>query len=149
MSAFGATGVFPACTSPATTLLGPLFETPNASTASSATTISDMTAGRAYLRITIKSIQRISRTLLLLRQIGEIKMARAETPEEGPWWRSPKATSLIVVGLAIVAVAERDIQRCAPEEIRGSKLLWRLVSLNALGALAYLKWGRATPATKG
>jgi hypothetical protein len=26
--------------------------------------------------------------------------------------------------------------------VRGSKPLWRLVSLNALGALAYFRWGR-------
>jgi hypothetical protein len=76
-------------------------------------------------------------------------MAHTETSDQRPWWRSPKATSLIIVGLAVVVVAERDIQQRAPEEIRGNKLLWRLVSLNALGALAYLKWGRTTPNATG
>jgi hypothetical protein len=73
---------------------------------------------------------------------GDKSMTHAKTPDQKPWWRSTKATSLIAVSLATVAFAERDINRRATDEIRGSKLLWRAVSLNALGALAYLKWGR-------
>ena len=49
-----------------------------------------------------------------------------------------------VIGIVIVAGAERDIQRRDPSEIRGGKLPWRLVSLNALGALVYFRWGRTT-----
>jgi len=53
------------------------------------------------------------------------------------------ALVLLAASLAIVSVAERDIQRRPAEQVRGRKPLWRLVSLNALGALAYLRWGRA------
>lgn len=76
-------------------------------------------------------------------------MTDTETKDQRPWWRSPKAASLIAVSLGTVALAERDIQTRAPDEIRGPKLLWRLASLNALGALAYLKWGRSDPTANG
>jgi hypothetical protein len=48
----------------------------------------------------------------------------------------------IGVSLAIVGAAERDLQHRPTDEIRGDKRLWRLVCLNALGAVAYLAWGR-------
>ena len=44
--------------------------------------------------------------------------------------------------LVIVGFAERDLQGLPEEQIRGSKLVWRLASLNAIGALAYLGLGR-------
>ena len=49
---------------------------------------------------------------------------------------------LLAVSLAIVITAERDLHRRPDDEIRGEKRLWRVASLNALGALAYLRWGR-------
>jgi hypothetical protein len=49
---------------------------------------------------------------------------------------------LFAVSLAIVVSAERDIQRRPAAEVRGSKLLWRVLSLNAIGAAGYLRWGR-------
>jgi hypothetical protein len=49
---------------------------------------------------------------------------------------------LAAISFVIVAAAERDIQRRSPSEVRGSKLVWRLVCLNALGALGYFRWGR-------
>jgi hypothetical protein len=52
---------------------------------------------------------------------------------------------LIVAALALVATAERDIQRRPSSEVRGSKLLWRLLCLNAVGAVSYLLLGRRTP----
>jgi hypothetical protein len=52
------------------------------------------------------------------------------------------ALVMLAVSVAVVTVAEGDIQRRPAEQIRGSKLLWRLLSLNALGALGYLGWGR-------
>ncbi len=52
------------------------------------------------------------------------------------------AVAVMLVSLVIVARAERDVQRRPAAEIRGGKLLWRLVSLNAVGALAYFRWGR-------
>jgi len=64
---------------------------------------------------------------------------------------SPKrrviALVILAVSLVLVAAAERDIQHRPAPEVRGSKLLWRLVCLNALGALGYFRWGRRpTPA---
>ena len=42
----------------------------------------------------------------------------------------------------LVIAAERDIQRRPADRVRGNRLLWRLVSLNALGSLSYFRWGR-------
>jgi hypothetical protein len=49
---------------------------------------------------------------------------------------------VLVISLVIVGFAERDLQGRPEEQIRGSKLAWRLASLNAVGALAYLRLGR-------
>ena len=49
---------------------------------------------------------------------------------------------LITVSLGLVAAAERDIQRRPADQMRGSKLLWRLVCLNAVGSASYFRWGR-------
>ena len=51
---------------------------------------------------------------------------------------------LIAAALGLVAAAEVDIQRRPAGEVRGSKLLWRLLSLNALGSASYFRWGRRT-----
>jgi hypothetical protein len=51
-------------------------------------------------------------------------------------------TVLVMIGLGVIAAAERDIQLRSAAEVRGSKLLWRLVCLNVLGAPIYLRWGR-------
>jgi hypothetical protein len=60
--------------------------------------------------------------------------------------RSPQQRSLaavlIALSLAVVAVAERDLHRRPDTQVRGDKRLWRLVCLNAIGALGYLLWGR-------
>jgi hypothetical protein len=53
--------------------------------------------------------------------------------------------ALIGASLVVVAAAQRDIQRRPSSEIRGRPLLWRLISLNAIGALSYFLWGRRTP----
>jgi hypothetical protein len=52
------------------------------------------------------------------------------------------ASVLLAISLALVATAQRDIQRRPASEIRGKKTVWRLVCLNALGAVSYLRWGR-------
>ena len=52
------------------------------------------------------------------------------------------AASLIASSLAVVVSAERDLQRRPESDVRGPKNLWRLVSLNAVGAGAYLRFGR-------
>jgi hypothetical protein len=49
---------------------------------------------------------------------------------------------LTAVSLGLVVVAERDLKDRDPAEVRGSKVAWRLACLNALGAVAYLRWGR-------
>jgi hypothetical protein len=52
------------------------------------------------------------------------------------------AAILIPVSLAIVAAAEVDLHRRPASEIKGDKRIWRLACLNAIGALAYLFFGR-------
>jgi hypothetical protein len=49
---------------------------------------------------------------------------------------------VFAVALSIVFVAERDLHQRPEADVRGKKVLWRVVCLNALGALAYLRWGR-------
>jgi hypothetical protein len=63
---------------------------------------------------------------------------------------SPSRRRLLVpvlaVSLGLVAAAEVDIQRRPAAAVRGNRLLWRLLCLNALGALAYFGCGRrSTP----
>jgi hypothetical protein len=53
---------------------------------------------------------------------------------------------VFIAALALVIAGERDIQRRPAEQVRGSKLFWRVASLNALGAASYFRWGRR-PAT--
>jgi hypothetical protein len=52
------------------------------------------------------------------------------------------AAVLIPVSLAIVAAAEVDLHRRPASEVKGDRRIWRLVCLNAIGALAYLFFGR-------
>jgi hypothetical protein len=56
------------------------------------------------------------------------------------------AVASIVASLAVVTAAERDLQRRPAEEVRGDKRIWRLVCLNAVGALGYFRWGRRATA---
>jgi hypothetical protein len=48
----------------------------------------------------------------------------------------------IAVSLVLVVTAQRDLHRRPATDIRGDKRIWRLVCLNALGAVGYLLWGR-------
>ncbi|MHB1568757.1 MAG: hypothetical protein ACYCXW_13250 [Solirubrobacteraceae bacterium] len=54
------------------------------------------------------------------------------------------ALALLVAGEAVLIVAaERDIQRRPAEEIRGRKLIWRVIALNNfIGPTIYFRWGR-------
>ena len=52
------------------------------------------------------------------------------------------AFSTLAVSLVIVAAAQRDLHGRAADRVRGDKRIWRLVCLNAVGALAYFRWGR-------
>jgi hypothetical protein len=49
---------------------------------------------------------------------------------------------VFAASLGLVAASERDIQRRPADQVRGNKTLWRLVCLNAVGALGYFRWGR-------
>ncbi len=55
-----------------------------------------------------------------------------------------KAAVLVVtaISLVIIGTAQRDIQARDEDEVRGNRALWRVVCLNALGAIAYLRFGR-------
>jgi hypothetical protein len=59
--------------------------------------------------------------------------------------RTPVERCLIglvfLISLVIVGFTERDIQIRPESEMRGPKFAWRLASLNAVGALAYLGTG--------
>ena len=52
------------------------------------------------------------------------------------------AFTTLAVSLVIVAAAEHDLQGRSAAQVRGDKRIWRLVCLNAMGALAYFRWGR-------
>ena len=52
------------------------------------------------------------------------------------------AGAAIVVSVAVVSYAEGNLSARSSEQIRGPKPLWRLLCTNALGAAAYLRWGR-------
>jgi hypothetical protein len=49
---------------------------------------------------------------------------------------------VVAVALPLIVAAQRDIGRRADEDVRGPKLLWRLLCLNAAGAIAYFAFGR-------
>jgi hypothetical protein len=55
-----------------------------------------------------------------------------------------KAGALVVVAISavLVALAQRDLSSRQAWQVRGPKLLWRIVCTNLLGALAYLVIGR-------
>jgi hypothetical protein len=51
--------------------------------------------------------------------------------------------ALVAVELVLIAAAERDIQRRPAANIRGPKLLWRvLATQNVVGPAAYFSLGR-------
>lgn len=51
-------------------------------------------------------------------------------------------TAVFFVSVVLVFFVERDIHSRPGEQIRGPKTGWRLVATNAVGALAYLGFGR-------
>ena len=64
-----------------------------------------------------------------------------------PFRQRPPREQVEIIGflalsLAIVAVAQNDLRRRPANHVRGKKAVWRLLSLNALGATIYLCWAR-------
>jgi hypothetical protein len=51
------------------------------------------------------------------------------------------ASGVMLISISLVVAAERDLSHRKPPELRGNKLLWRVLCLNALGAIAYFRWG--------
>jgi hypothetical protein len=52
---------------------------------------------------------------------------------------------LAALEFGLKVAAARDIQRRPVDQVRGSKLFWRLSLLvNALGPVSYFRWGRRT-----
>jgi hypothetical protein len=50
---------------------------------------------------------------------------------------------VLAVSIVLVAAPEVDIHRRESPEVRGGKLLWRVLATNALGAITYWAWGRS------
>jgi hypothetical protein len=64
-----------------------------------------------------------------------------------PFRRRPRReqaeiAGFIALSIGVVALAQNDLRRRPAGQIRGRKTVWRLLSLNALGALIYLCCGR-------
>ena len=55
-----------------------------------------------------------------------------------------KATILVVVAVqaALAAAAQRDLSGRGAGQVRGPKILWRVLTMNTIGALAYFAAGR-------
>lgn len=68
---------------------------------------------------------------------NSIRQFQGYSPAKRAW-----LLMVTAVSLGLVATAERDLQRRPADQVRGSKPLWRVVCLNALGAVGYLRWGR-------
>jgi len=81
------------------------------------------------------------------------RKARAARRKAGKKWKdlTPEQQGGVVVGsvvqLTLLAMAQIDITRRPADQIRGGKLLWRILTLiNFLGPLAYFAIGRKKPA---
>jgi hypothetical protein len=62
------------------------------------------------------------------------------------WPQTPRqrvvAGILIAASLAVISAAQVDLHRRPASAVKGDKRIWRVVCLNAIGALAYLFLGR-------
>jgi hypothetical protein len=66
-----------------------------------------------------------------------------KTPfKQRPPREQAEVVGFLALSLAVVAMAQNDLRRRPANHIRGRKAIWRLLSLNALGAMIYLSWGR-------
>jgi hypothetical protein len=61
----------------------------------------------------------------------------------GPTTNKRVIPPFVVFHLLVAALTWRDIRRRPPEQIRGSKTVWRIASgANTLGSVAYWLFGR-------
>lgn len=78
-----------------------------------------------------------------------VKRFQRRTAKQWTRLSPPQRTVMVagaVVQVTLFAAAQVDITRRAPEEIRGSRLLWRLICLvNFVGPILYFAFGRLTP----
>ena len=78
---------------------------------------------------------------------------KADWKKKKSWKELPPAARIgtIVVGaaqLAFLTAAQRDLSRRPAEQIRGSKMFWRLATLvNFIGPGCYFAFGRKLPPT--
>ncbi|WP_314195317.1 hypothetical protein [uncultured Arthrobacter sp.] len=76
------------------------------------------------------------------------KTKKADWKKKKSWKELPPAARIgtIVIGtaqLAFLAAAQRDLSRRPADQIRGSKLFWRLATLvNFIGPGCYFAFGR-------
>jgi hypothetical protein len=80
-------------------------------------------------------------------RVGEAYDGATVSRSKKPFKDRSRAEQLAILALSfaaasLVAGAERDLQRRPAEQVRGSKALWRLLCLNAIGAAVYFRWGR-------
>lgn len=66
-----------------------------------------------------------------------VQQLKQRSPGQRFW-----AVLVLAVSLVLVTAAQRDLQHRPDDELRGHKWLWRLVCLNAIGAVNYFAWGR-------
>jgi hypothetical protein len=69
------------------------------------------------------------------------------TPSKRKWSDLTTRERVVVVTIialqaALTAYAQHDLSARGPDEVRGPKALWRLITLNTLGAVAYVLVGR-------
>jgi hypothetical protein len=50
--------------------------------------------------------------------------------------------AMIAVQAVLAALAQRDLSSRSAGQVRGPKMLWRFLTLNSVGAIAYLVFGR-------
>jgi hypothetical protein len=75
-------------------------------------------------------------------------------PKKTPWGQRDMrqkviALSIIAVSAVLVALAHGDLSARRDDQIRGSKLVWRVLSSNLFGAVGYLAFGRRGPLATG
>jgi hypothetical protein len=72
----------------------------------------------------------------LISELAELYDRLSPTARRALW-------ALVALEVVLIAAAERDIQRRPADEIRGPKLLWRVVvTQNVIGPVAYFSLGK-------